>query len=217
MLAGAVQEINPELLESFAVLPGETHGGILRSTTGGGVVAGEGCALMALEKLPEAESARARAWILGYGEALNFSDQPSQASAAIVQAARGALADSRLQASEITAVFLSANGNSPWDRAEAAALRVLFGQNPPPATALKGTWGECYHAGAAMTVAAAVLCLEKNFIPPTLNLTPGCQPSSLGLSPQAQTVQARYALILSLDRDKKATALILGFPKDGAC
>jgi len=213
MLAGAVQEITPEFLESFAALPGEKDAGILRSSAAGGVIAGEGCALLALEKLPVAEQARGRAWVWGYGEAVDFESSDHSASGTLLRAIHLALADARLQPAEVEAVFLSASGNSVLDKAEAGALRELFGRRCPPDTALKGTWGECYHAGGAMAVAAAVLCLEQNFLPPTLNLAPGCDAASLGLSPKIQTVHARKVLIISLDVTKKAAALVIGLPR----
>lgn len=213
MLVGACQEINPELLESFANLPGENNGGILGSLPRGGVIAGEGCAMLSLEKLSPSDHGRARAWVLGYGEALNLPDQNTDASAAVALAVQNALADAQIRLEDIHAVFLSANGNNLQDTAEATALRGLFGRRCPPAAALKGAWGECYHAGSAMSAAAAVLCLEKGFLPPTLNLAPGYDAEALGLSTRPQTVPAGNILLLSLDRDKKAVALILNLPR----
>jgi 3-oxoacyl-[acyl-carrier-protein] synthase II len=206
MFAGAVQEINEELAESFHQVRWTNTPQTLTSPTTGGIIAGEGCALLALEKNPE--SRNVLAWLRGFGQGFNPAPGEPGDPTAAQQAIQGALHQSGLTPAEIGAVFLAASGDACLDAAEGKALETVFSSQVPPSVALKGAWGECYHAGGAMAAAMAVLALEQQCLPPTLNLA---QPEvkRLGLSSAIQKINARYALIMAMDRDQKAAALIL--------
>jgi act minimal PKS chain-length factor (CLF/KS beta) len=209
MIAGAVQETSEELMLAFLQVSGQTASRTLAANPTGGVVIGEGCSLLTLER-PNA-SVLPRALWLGYGQAFSPGVRDAGDPAAACEAIRLALQAAGLGPEDIGAVFASASGDPLLDSAEAAALGKIFGASTPPATALKSFWGETYYASGAMAVAAAILCLEQGFLPPTLNLAPGAE--ARGFSSQPRQVRARVALVLALDRDQKAAALILEIPR----
>jgi 3-oxoacyl-(acyl-carrier-protein) synthase len=67
--------------------------------------------------------------------------------------------------------FAAANSTPGLDRVEALALEQVFGPCGVPVVSIKGAIGECGAAGAA-SLTAALLCLRRGLLPPTL----GCEP-----------------------------------------
>lgn len=169
---------------------------------GRGVALGEGSAVLVLEPL---EAARRRgacvlATIVGAG----------LAGDGLAAACVGALAQARVAPSRVGAVFATAAGRSEEDRAEAAALRAVFGDACPPVTALAGLQGDCLGAGTALHAAAAVLLLEAGWLPPV----PGSHDSFAdGLPVLRGGIHAlaggeRLALVTARDGDNAAALVV---------
>ena len=75
-------------------------------------------------------------------------------------------------------VFADAAGMPELDRIEADAITAIFGPHGVPVTAPKTMTGRLYSGGAPLDVAAALLALRDQVIPPTTNVTgpaPGYQ------------------------------------------
>jgi len=133
-----------------------------------GYVPGEGGALLVLE---DAEAARRRGATRVYGEiagyATAFDPAPGLgAPPALGRAAASALADAGVSPAEVDAVFADALGLPEADRAEAAALREIFGPGGVPVTAPKAASGRAYSGGGALDVASALLAIRDGVIPP---------------------------------------------------
>ncbi|WP_228974496.1 beta-ketoacyl synthase [Streptomyces sp. DH12] len=139
-----------------------------------GFVLGEGAAVLVLERPAHARArgARVRAYLAGYGastDAFHFAG-PHPEGRGLHQAVTTALADARLDAADIDHVTAHATGTPVGDLVEARTLRRLFPGGAPPVTALKGALGHGLGAAAAVQAACAVLSLEHQEIPPTVNL-----------------------------------------------
>jgi len=137
-----------------------------------GYVPGEGGAMLLVE---DQASARARdAPVLGYLDGYAATFDPPRSSgrpANLGRCIEAALADARCPASEIDVVFADAMALPGHDRDEALALAEVFGPGGVPVTAPKTMTGRMYSGGAALDVAAALLCLRDQVIPPTKGIT----------------------------------------------
>jgi len=137
-----------------------------------GWVPGEGGAILVLEA---ATSARERGAQNIYGEvagyAATFDPKPgSGREPGLRRAAELALADAGVSAREIDVVFADASGVPELDRIEAQAITALFGPYGVPVTAPKTMTGRLYSGGAPVDLAAALLSIRDEMIPPTINV-----------------------------------------------
>lgn len=105
-----------------------------------------------------------------------------------------ALADAGLAAGDITVIKAHGTGSPDNDSAEAAAMRVLFGERLPPFTGLKRYLGHTLGACGAVELAAFLGCLRAGFIPPTA----GCaQPDpELRVTPLAAVQPAQKGAVM---------------------
>jgi len=160
-----------------------------------GFAVGEGSAIFVLE----AEPSRAPyAWLSGFGIARDttatISDWGSDENA-VVTAMRAALDDAEIAASDVDAIYASANGGVRGDAVEARAIRTLFGENAPPVVAVKGLFGE-YAAAGALQLAAAILSVKDQ----TLHKSVGFEEEGVGITPnqELRTTNLQHVLVSSL-------------------
>ena len=138
-----------------------------------GFVLGTGGHLLVAETAKSAARRCARVYgeVLGIG--VSSSDCPLNAwptePSGIVRAMRAALDEAGVGAEDVTAVFASANSTPALDRVEAQAIREVFGLRAVPVVSIKGAVGECGAVGAA-SLSAALLCLRRGTLPPTVGL-----------------------------------------------
>jgi act minimal PKS chain-length factor (CLF/KS beta) len=138
-----------------------------------GFVSGEGGAILVLE---DAEAAAARGARQVYGEvagyAATFDPRPgSGREPGLRRAIELALADAEQSASDVDVVFADAFGVPELDRIEAAAITAVFGARGVPVTAPKTMTGRLQSGGASLDLAAALLALRDQVIPPSINIT----------------------------------------------
>lgn len=108
---------------------------------------------------------------------------------------RLALERARCPPEEVDVVFPDALGVPRYDRAEAAALRSVFGPDSPPVTTQKPLIGRAHQGGSALDAANALLALRHRVLPPTAGLdrpAPGCE---LDFVRQARSGPVRTALV----------------------
>ena len=79
------------------------------------------------------------------------------------------IAAAGLRPTEIELLKLQAAGSPGTDLAEARALRLVFGDAPPPALSLKPAFGHTLGASGIAELAALLACLEAGQIPLTAN------------------------------------------------
>jgi 3-oxoacyl-[acyl-carrier-protein] synthase II len=141
-----------------------------------GFVLGEGAGILVLE---EYEHARRRGALI-YAEVGGYSNtidafhetRPHQEGVHFAQAMRQALRKAQIEPSDVAAIFAHATGTLQGDRAEAAAMRLAFGETLPqiPVVALKAALGHTLGAAGALQVIAGIQALVTQMLPPTLNV-----------------------------------------------
>jgi 3-oxoacyl-[acyl-carrier-protein] synthase II len=141
-----------------------------------GFVMGEGAAMLVLESAASARrrGARAYAEVAGFGASSDAahmiipSDDPRPAAASMQMA----LADAGLSPDEIDYVNAHATSTTVGDRAEARALRLVFGSHTAttPVSSTKSMTGHLVSAAAAVEAVACIAALDRQAIPPTINL-----------------------------------------------
>jgi act minimal PKS ketosynthase (KS/KS alpha) len=142
-----------------------------------GFVLGEGAAMFVLEDLAAARrrGARIYAEIAGFGSRCNAFHmtglRPDGAEMAAAIAA--ALDEARLDASAIDYVNAHGSGTKQNDRHETAAFKISLGQHAynVPVSSVKSMIGHSLGAIGSLEIAASVLAIQHNVVPPTANLT----------------------------------------------
>jgi act minimal PKS chain-length factor (CLF/KS beta) len=134
-------------------------------------VAGEGGAIMVLET-PESAAERPGTRIYGeiVGYASTFDSRMPSREPGLKRAAELALRDAGMDASEIDVVFADAAGIPELDKAEAEAIKGIFGPFGVPVTAPKTMTGRLFAGGGSLDVASAILSIYWSAIPPTVNV-----------------------------------------------
>ncbi|MFH8286279.1 ketosynthase chain-length factor [Streptomyces antibioticus] len=140
----------------------------------GGYVPGEGGAILVVESAADARArgaGRIYAELAGY--AATTDPRPgSGRPPGIRRALELALADAGTAPEAIDVVFADGYGVPELDRQEAEAVTGVFGPAGVPVTVPKTMTGRLYAGGAALDVAAAVLALRDQVIPPSVNVRP---------------------------------------------
>jgi 3-oxoacyl-[acyl-carrier-protein] synthase II len=169
-----------------------------------GFVMGEGAALLVLEEASAAErrGATPYAELRGYAATSDAYHmvQPRPDGRQAARAARLALADGRVRASEVDYVNAHASSTPLGDVAEAKALRLALGSRAAkvPVAGTKAYYGHPLGASGAIEAAIAALAIQRAWAPGTANLeTP--DPAVLEHLPMiaAGPVEGPFAAILS--------------------
>ena len=165
-----------------------------------GYVPAEGGAILILEELDRARERGVReiyGEVAGYGATFDpppGSDRPPSLRRAITVA----LDDAGMRPDEIDVVFADASGVPAADRAEAEALRAVFGPRGVPVTAPKTMTGRMYAGAGAVDLVTAALSLRDGVIPPTVNVTDPVPGDELDLVLGApREARLRAALVLA--------------------
>jgi 3-oxoacyl-[acyl-carrier-protein] synthase II len=123
-----------------------------------------------------------------------------------------AIADAGIEASEVEYVNLHGTATELNDRIETRALKLCFGQHAYrlAASATKSMIGHPQGACGAAGVAATLLAMQHNFIPPTINLDEPDPECDLDYVPnQGRTAGIRTVLCNCIGFGSKNSALVL--------
>jgi len=176
-----------------------------------GYLPGEGGAMMIVET-PDAAAARdAEAYGRIAGYAAGFDPSPADGrSEPLVGVINRALADARLTPDQVDVVFADALGVWAEDRAEAAALRGVFGPRGVAVTAPKTLTGRLYAGGGALDAATALLALRHAVVPPCTGPTRLVTGDDLDLVlNQPREMPVRAALVLARGHQGFVSAVVL--------
>lgn len=169
-----------------------------------GHVVGEGGALLVLEDAAVAHARGAVPYAVVAGCAATFDPAPGTGDPRLRTAAELALADAGITPDEVDVVFADAAGEREADRAEAHALAGLFGPYGVPVTAPKTMTGRLGSGGSALDLAAAVLTLRDQLVPPTTGTdrpADDCPVDLVTGAPRpAGAAPLRHALVLARGR-----------------
>ena len=141
-----------------------------------GFVMGEGAAALVLERLDDAQERGAKilAEVRGYGSSLDAHgiSEPHPEGRGAFQAMQRALADARLNPDDIDAVNAHGTGTPKNDGVETLALKRLLGERAArvPIMATKSMIGHLISAAGAAEAVAAIACMRRGMVHPTINL-----------------------------------------------
>ncbi|MDR1397241.1 MAG: beta-ketoacyl-[acyl-carrier-protein] synthase family protein [Desulfarculales bacterium] len=141
----------------------------------GGLVLGEGAAMLVLEpwEKARAEGKTVYAEICGYGASLDaFSlSAPDSRGQGAVSAMTGALSSAAMRPEEIGHISTHGTGTLLNDPVEALAVRSVFPNwQDIPAASIKAMTGHLIAAAGPLEALACVLSLRHEFVPPNISL-----------------------------------------------
>jgi len=137
-----------------------------------GILTGEGAGLLFLESLASAErrGTRIYAEILGYGTNCDAQHMTAPDPSSIAGCMRLAHSNAGISALDIDYICAHGTGTPLNDAVEAEAIREVFGNQPPPTSAIKSMIGHTMGAASALGSIACALALHRGFMPPTINI-----------------------------------------------
>jgi 3-oxoacyl-[acyl-carrier-protein] synthase-1 len=156
-----------------------------------GTVFGEGAGAVMLEKMEDAQARHAAILgeILGSGcttEAIGVVDVRSDGDG-LSRAIQIALADAGISPGGVGMIVAHGNGTAASDASEARAICRVFGDNPPPVTGFKWSFGHLIAGSGVVDLVLALIALKERIVPgvATLNsLDPDIAPFPVSRAPQ---------------------------------
>ena len=166
-----------------------------------GFVLGEGAGMVVLEELEHAKKRGATIYgeVLGYGstaDAYRITDIHPEGRGAI-GCMRMAIADAKLDPSDIGYVNAHGTSTSVNDRVETVACKEVFGERAPqtPVSSTKSMMGHLIAAAGVTEMIVCLMAIRDNVLPPTINYEnpdPDCDLDYVPNEPREASL--RYAL-----------------------
>jgi 3-oxoacyl-(acyl-carrier-protein) synthase len=182
-----------------------------------GYVVGEGGSMFVLEPAERAQrrGAEVLAVIAGHGATQDGRRRASldveTAAAGLAEAITHALDRAGITAVEVDAVIADGAGVAHLDQAEATALRLALGGwgSAVPVTVPKAATGRGEAGSACTDVAAAVLALRHQTVPPTVGTGPLAAAAEINLVRTATPRRLRHVLVLARGHGGFNSALVV--------
>ncbi|MFD6194746.1 beta-ketoacyl-[acyl-carrier-protein] synthase family protein [Streptomyces sp. NPDC060275] len=207
MVAGATDApISPITMACFDAIKATTprcdepeHASRPFDGTRNGFVLGEGAAVFVLEERESALSRGARVYaeIAGYATRSNAYHMTGLRpdGAEMAEAITVALDEARMNPTEIDYINAHGSGTKQNDRHETAAFKRSLGDHAyrTPVSSIKSMVGHSLGAIGSIEIAASVLAVQHNVVPPTANLhtpDPECDLDYVPLTARDQLVDA---------------------------
>ncbi|MFG3106240.1 beta-ketoacyl-[acyl-carrier-protein] synthase family protein [Streptomyces tendae] len=185
MIAGATDApISPITVACFDAIKATTprnddaeHASRPFDATRNGFVLAEGAAVLVLEELTSARrrGARIYAEVAGFATRSNAHHMTGLRpdGKEMAEAIRRALAEARTDPADVDYVNAHGSGTKQNDRHETAAFKSTLGSHAhrTPVSSIKSMVGHSLGAIGTIEIAACVLAIEHNVVPPTANLT----------------------------------------------
>jgi 3-oxoacyl-[acyl-carrier-protein] synthase II len=139
----------------------------------GGIVIGEGSAMLLLESMDDARARGAKIYaeLLGYGMSCDANHMTIPHADGVEAAIRSALAASGVTPDQIDYVSAHGTGTRMNDKTECEALGRVFGTRKVPVSSIKSMLGHSMGAASAFESAACALALHHGEVPPTINFS----------------------------------------------
>lgn len=176
-----------------------------------GHVPGEGGAILVVEDGDAARSRGARPYgeIAGHGATFDAAAKHGSGKG-LQRAMEIALTDAGMAAGDIGVVFADGAGTLADDRVEAEAITAVFGPGAVPVTVPKTMTGRMNSGGAPADLACALLAMREGVIPPAINvrtLAPGCEIDLVIGEPRSW--QPTAALVIARGKGGFNSAMVL--------
>ena len=138
----------------------------------GGLVIGEGAAILVLEEWDRARArgAEIHGEIVGFGMSADAGELTAPDADGAARAMQAALDDAGLSPAAVEYVNAHGTGTRLNDKTEVLALRKVFGTHLDrlPVSSTKSMHGHCLNAGGAVEAAITCLALRHGVLPPTI-------------------------------------------------
>lgn len=223
VLAGGVEELCEETFMGFHTLSclSGSDGSEPRccpfDARRNGIILSEGAAMLVLEDEEHAVNRGAviLARVLGYGNAFDPSADNSfnHAGHGLKNAIAHALKDASLNPEDIDYISACANSTKGLDRMETKVIKDIFGKHAYkiPVSSIKSMVGECFSSSGALSLAAAIGAIKKEFIPPTINYVEKDYDCDLDYVPnKSRRQRINNVLITAADPYGNNSAILLG-------
>ncbi|MDO3705268.1 beta-ketoacyl synthase N-terminal-like domain-containing protein [Micromonospora sp. C28SCA-DRY-2] len=179
-----------------------------------GYLPAEGGAVFVVEELGRALARGARIYgeVTGWGathDGVHTGPDGAGDPRQYARAIRLALDRAGVEPAAVDVVLPDALGVPRYDRAEAAALRAVFGTRPPPVTTQKPLTGRAHQGGSAVDVATALLAFRHDTLPASAGpdeVADGCE---LDFLRTHRRPASRTALVCARGFDGFNSALVL--------
>jgi len=139
-----------------------------------GMGLGEGAAFVVLERLAHAKKRNAQilAVLAGYGLTCDahHATAPDPSGRGAAQAMRNALNMAQLAPAAVDYINAHGTGTLDNDKAESLAIGEVFKDAMPAVSSTKRYFGHTLAASGAIEAVLAVMCLQKQYLPPNLGL-----------------------------------------------
>ncbi|NDE90934.1 MAG: beta-ketoacyl-[acyl-carrier-protein] synthase family protein, partial [Alphaproteobacteria bacterium] len=137
----------------------------------GGMVLGEGAGCLVLEEWDHAakRGAHIYAELAGFGMSSDAKDITTPDAGGMARAMKGALRDAALNATDVHYINAHGTGTRSNDATETKAIKLTFGDTPPPVSSSKSMFGHALGAAGALEMVATALAVQNQIAPPTLN------------------------------------------------
>ena len=182
-----------------------------------GFVMGEGAGILVLEEYERAKARGAHIYaeVLGYAfcNDAHHMTAPRPDGSQAARAIRGALKDAHVQPHEVG--YVNAHGSSTPlnDPTETRAIKDVFGEHAAKlqVSSTKAYYGHALGASGAIETAICALSLERDWLPPTLNLETPAEGCDLDYIPrQGREAHVDYIVTNSFGFGGINAALVLG-------
>jgi len=173
-IAGGVEPFSRVAMTGFSRLRAMTSGQCRPfDKNRDGMILGEGAAVFILEDEEHALDRKVKPLAvigsLGLSCDAYHSTAPLADGSGIIRAVKSALSLEQIGPGNVDWICAHGSGTVVSDRAEALAVRDIFGSDVP-VTGVKGAFGHALGAATAIEAAICIMALQKNEIPPTVSL-----------------------------------------------
>lgn len=136
-----------------------------------GVLTAEGGVALFLESLDSARARGARIYceVLGYGLTCDAKHPTAPDATSVARCMRLAHRDAGIKAEEVDFICAHGTATPANDAAEYAAVRDVFGAEPPPMSSIKSMLGHTMGAASGFSAVAGALAISAGFLAPTVN------------------------------------------------
>jgi nodulation protein E len=134
------------------------------------MVIGDGAGILVFEAEDHARARGARilARVAGFGMTADAGDIVAPDPGGAARAMEAALQDAGLAPCDVGYINAHGTGTLANDRSETAAIRQVFGANPPPVSSTKSIHGHAIGATGAIEAIACLMALTEGILPPTI-------------------------------------------------
>ncbi|WP_229401452.1 beta-ketoacyl synthase N-terminal-like domain-containing protein [Micromonospora okii] len=179
-----------------------------------GYVPAEGGAVFVVEEMGHALARGARIYgeVTGWGathDAAHTGPDSAGDPAQYARAVRLALDRAAVAPGDVDVVLPDALGVPRYDRAEADALRAVFGSRPVPVTTQKPLTGRAHQGGSALDVATALLAFAHDTLPASAGPDRPADGCELDFLRSPRRPDSRVALVCARGFDGFNSALVL--------